>query len=139
MNIAPRCVGACKDNTQCGRRVVDGSQPPLCHLHRANPNLSPIIPPSDDVDEMKTLKRLANDRNPQIRLRAVDLLISLRKKDEKECEQCARRREESAIAADAWRRATDEQMQELGAMFKRLKELKALAATQPIQPGANYV
>ena len=142
MALLPRCIGRCRDGSQCSRRVMDAENPqaPLCHLHRANPNLSPIIPPADaDVDAIKLLKQLTRSTDPRVKLRAVDLLISLQEKDEKDCERCARLRDESAVSHDAWRRLTDEQMQELGAMFKRFKELKALALTQPIHPGAHYV
>jgi hypothetical protein len=118
--------------------VNDGSNPPLCHLHNGAPLPSPILPPADEVDEMKTLKRLAHDRDPQIRLRAVDLLIKIREKADKkddQCPQCAARRRD----AEVYRRFTDEQRDEAYAVLQRWRAIKAAAATQPIQPGADYV
>jgi hypothetical protein len=59
--------------------VTDSSQPPICHIH-ARPHASPIIPPPDQIDEMKILQKLARDSDPRVRLRAVDLLIDLKAK-----------------------------------------------------------
>jgi hypothetical protein len=78
--VHPRCSGACNDRTICGRRVIDGSQPPLCHLHQAKArgeSLSPIIPPLDDVNPLRRLKRLARSSNEQVALRAAELLLKL--------------------------------------------------------------
>ena len=56
--------------------MTDGSNPLICHIH-AGRNASPII--SDEIDEIKILKKLARDSNPQIRLRAVDLLLEAKR------------------------------------------------------------
>ena len=141
MNILPRCVGACRDNTQCSRRVKDGSNPPLCHLHRANPALSPIIPQADDLDELKLLRRLAHDRDSRVRLRAVDLLIKIRDRAERDndCPRCAARQADARQRADVFRRLTDAQKEEGHALLKRWQDIKAAAATQPIQGDSDYV
>lgn len=140
MNLAPRCVGVCKDNTQCGRRVIDGSQPPLCHLHRANPNLSPIIPPPDaDVDEIKLLRQLTRSTDPRVKLRAVDLLITLRRKDEKGCERCAERAEKDRARADCVARMTDAQIAVVRALTKQAFVIFDIATTQPYVDGAEHV
>ena len=145
MSTPPRCVGTCKDGSQCGRRVIDGSHPPLCHLHRAKPNLSPIIPPPDaEVDEIKLLKQLTRSTDPRVKLRAVDLLITLRRKDEKGCERCAEAAEKDRVRADIVSRMTDAQIAEVCALKKQFFAIFEAAKTQPVDasertPGANYV
>jgi hypothetical protein len=82
--LLPRCSGVTTDNTQCGRRVADGSNPPLCHIHAAisrGQAVSPLTDTGDEIDEVKILKRLARDSNPQVRLRAVDLLLEVKRKN----------------------------------------------------------
>jgi hypothetical protein len=76
-----RCMANAKDGTRCGRWVTDGSNPALCHKHRSNAPTVGVIPPDDEIDEVKILKKLARDANPQVRLRAVDLLLSLKSKE----------------------------------------------------------
>ena len=111
---------------------AENPQAPLCHLHRVNPNLSPIIPPVEDVDAIKLLGQLTKSTDPRVKLRAVDLLISLRKKDEKECERCAARAAEQRISEDVTARMTDAQIAEMHEMGKRFRAIKELALTQPI-------
>ena len=108
---APRCVSVCRDGTQCGRRVTDGSNPPVCHIH-AGRSKSPII--SDEVDEVKILKRLARDANPQVRLRAVDLLLSLKEKDRDK--PTAQRQPPFYVDA-----LTDDERTRLGALMQQYK------------------
>ena len=130
----PRCIGTCRDGSRCSRRVKDAENPqaPLCHLHRANPNLSPIIPPVDaDVDAIKLLNQLTRSTDPRVKMRAVDLLIQLRKKEEKECERCAERAASARASEDAVARMTDAQIAEIHAMSKRFHAIKDLALTQP--------
>lgn len=76
-----RCMANAKDGTRCGRWVTDGSNPSLCHKHKPNAPAVGIIPPDEAIDEVKILRKLARDANPQVRLRAVDLLLSLKSKD----------------------------------------------------------
>jgi hypothetical protein len=140
MALLPRCIGRCRDGSQCSRRVVNAANPqaPLCHLHDGRDPVSPIIPPPDEVDEMKILKRLARSSDQRISLRAVDLLLTLQQKEDKkddQCPRCATRRE----SADVYRRFTDEQMEESRALFQRWHAIKTAALTQPIHPGADYV
>lgn len=70
-----------KSGSRCGRWVTDGSLPALCHKHKPNAPAVGIIPPEEAIDEVKILRKLARDANPQVRLRAVDLLLSLKSKD----------------------------------------------------------
>jgi hypothetical protein len=75
-----RCMATTKDGSRCGRYVTDGSIPAICHKHRPDAPAVGVIPPDDQIDEVKILKKLARDANPQVRLRAVDLLLSLKAK-----------------------------------------------------------
>jgi hypothetical protein len=91
------------------------------------------------VDEMKILKRLARDANPQVRLRAVDLLISLRKDEKRACERCAADAEKSRDLDDELSRTTKEQREQLYSLLAQVKTLRAVARTQPVIQGATDV
>src|SRR5688500_4190035 len=78
--VLPRCTSVTvKDGSQCGRRVADGSNPPVCSVHQGK-TTSPLIPPANEIDEIKILMKLARDSVPRVRLRAVDLLLDLKAK-----------------------------------------------------------
>lgn len=82
MKRTPNCTHACRDGQPCGRKVTDGSQPPVCHIHRAKAegrSNSPLSPTPDDVDPIRILKRLARSSNESTSLKAVDLLLDLEK------------------------------------------------------------
>jgi hypothetical protein len=51
----------------------------ICAVHTGVAR-SPVIPPDGEIDEIAILKKLAKDSNPTVRLRAVDLLLSLKSK-----------------------------------------------------------
>lgn len=123
--LLPRCVGMTRDGSQCGRRVPDGSNPPQCHLHRPNPNLSPIIPdPGESVDALKILRRLAKDKDARVRLRAVDLLLSLKDHENKAadaCARCARMKDDNGFKIEALSVEERRRMIVLVAEIKRIK------------------
>jgi hypothetical protein len=73
-----RCSCVNTDGTQCGRTVTDGSQPPICHIHRAaaagNPhNNASGMNHAVDRSPEEILRRLLRDSDPNVRLRALDL------------------------------------------------------------------
>ena len=70
-----RCIAKCRDGSPCGRMAPADTQ--ICSVHSETLK-SPIIP--SEVDELVILKKLARSSNEQIKLRAVDLLLSLRAK-----------------------------------------------------------
>jgi hypothetical protein len=81
--LLPRCSGVTSDGTQCGRRVADGSNPPLCHIHAAiarGQSHSPLMDSGDEIDEVKILKRLARSKDDRVKLRAVDLLLEVKRR-----------------------------------------------------------
>lgn len=75
-----RCIATTRDGSRCGRMAPADTQ--ICSAHSRQP--SGCIPPSDQIDEIAILKKLARDSNPQVRLRAVDLLLSLKDKGQDE-------------------------------------------------------
>ena len=96
--------------------MTDGSNPAICHIH-AGRNASPIIP--DEIDEIKILKKLARDSNPQIRLRAVDLLLDLKAKRAESPHHA--REQESELFLDV---LTDEEIARLDAILEMLRDFK---------------
>jgi hypothetical protein len=118
-NRLPRCTWTNRDGTQCSRRVRDASSPAQCHIHLGKLN-SPVIP--TEVDEIGILKRLARDPNPQIKLRAVDLLLSL--KTPKGCPTCAAAATTELRVKNLMDYATPEQRVALAETCQRLVTLK---------------
>lgn len=90
--LYPRCVATAADGKQCGHRSKDGSNPPICHVHKAlaagTSGLSHFEP---TLSEIELLQRLTRDKNPQVRLRAIDLLLEEKRRGES-CPTCASRR-----------------------------------------------
>jgi hypothetical protein len=72
-----RCIKTTRDGSRCGRMAPADTQ--ICAVHTGVAR-SPVIPPDGEIDEIAILKKLAKDTNPQVRLRAVDLLLSLKSK-----------------------------------------------------------
>ena len=72
-NMVPRCVSTCRDGSQCGRRVTDGSTPPVCHIH-AKRSTSPLTQPVERTP-LEIIQKLMSDRDPAIRLRAANTYL----------------------------------------------------------------
>lgn len=88
MKSLPRCVCNTRDGTQCGRRVSDGSNPPICHLHRAQQegkSVSPLTAPSV-FDPEATLRKIAANAKHSHQVQALRLLL-----DRQGCPACAAR------------------------------------------------
>ncbi len=129
----PRCSMLCKDGTQCGRRVSDGSNPPVCHVHQqvaAGQPVGALTEPAE-IDEMRILKRLANDKNPQVRLRAVDQLLSWQSK-QLTCPACAARSEHDEELAERLAAASDEDKERASALLR--EGLVLLSLREPEMP-----
>jgi hypothetical protein len=69
-----RCACVAADGQQCGRTVTDGSQPPICHIHRnkANGTLAGIAQPKTRTPK-EIIEKLLTDSDPSVRLRAVEM------------------------------------------------------------------
>lgn len=96
--------------------MTDGSNPPVCHIHGRGTS-SPLIPPPDEIDEIKILKKLARDSNPQVRLRAVDLLLDLKAKSADKPNES----DEASLFLDA---LTEDEMARLDALLDLIADLK---------------
>jgi hypothetical protein len=123
----PRCVMRAKDGSQCARRVSDGSYPPTCHIHAAKQrgtSISPLTQPVE-LDEMEILRKLARSGSEQVQLRAVDLLLSLRKEGTDAPKQ--------NVEDLTWlERATDAQRERLRDLVAEIATIKAQCVRQPL-------
>lgn len=128
----PRCAAMTRDGSQCGRRVADGSNPPICHVHAGPAQGGAAASAAVPFDGEKLLRKLAHSSNEGVALRATDLLMQL--KGASGCATCAARADESARADFIIARATQKQKEELRHHLVRAKELKAIIAKQPVQP-----
>jgi hypothetical protein len=111
----PRCVSLCRNGTQCGRRVSDGSNPPVCHVHSNQQALT--VPAPFDANQ-KLLKIAANDKHPH-QLQAIRLL---RERDE--CETCKARNDSEDESGALVRAANPDQRARLSALLAAMREWK---------------
>jgi hypothetical protein len=130
----PRCTCVTKDGSTCGRRVSDGSNPPVCHIHRAHQQgrtVSPLTEPID-IDEEKILRRLMRDADPSIRLRAVTAWIEFKGKVEKECPRCEARRDDERLNSVLIAALVDEERTALTDALTSIRRIKeAVYAREP--------
>jgi len=77
----PKCSCVCRDGSPCLRGVTDGSNPPVCHVHRTQqagqPQPGYSAPPANPED---VLQKLLSDQNPRIRLRAAESWLAQKEK-----------------------------------------------------------
>ena len=127
----PRCVCITKDGTQRGRRVSDGSNPPVCHVHRAQQagtSVSPLTEPLAFSPE-ETLRRIAADSKHAHQVQALRMLL-----DRQGCSTCAARAatEDPDGRIDVWGDVTDHEGERLRALIAelqpRLLEFKQIRA-----------
>lgn len=126
--IFPRCSCTTKDGTQCGRRVKDGSQPPVCSVHRdqqkrqgqagAN-HFAPV-----ERTPLEIIKKLMRDSDPAIRLRAVEMF---QKYEERLADK------PSLKTDDLLHRATPDQLSALRVLLDQLTAWKSTVAQQPLR------
>jgi hypothetical protein len=101
--------------------VSDGSNPAICHVHRAQQAGKPVgalteVAPFDA--ERKLLKIAANDRHPQ-QLQALKLL-----RERNNCEVCAARANEGDTVSTLLRYANDEQRAALSLVWINYSAVK---------------
>lgn len=120
------CSVRCADGSPCGRRVTDGSQPPICHIHRAKANgvfanggqLTSNLPPPDP---MVVLQKDMRASEPSVRVRAATEFLA---------EERRRRAERQEVDADdkAWAAfklaVNAEEVREMNELMDRMKLLK---------------
>lgn len=129
MKLLPRCVGTTRDNTQCGRRVSDGSNPPLCHIHLAISRGQAVNPQTDPVfDPMKDLHQLTRSSDDRVKLRAIDLILELKRKDEEK--QARRVSAGGPSAKDVLDAMTDDEREEIRLLSARFREIQRAVFTR---------
>lgn len=117
----PRCVFTNRDGTQCARRVKDGSNPAICHLHSGGQQV--------DVDDYDLAQRLARNKDPRVQLRALDLLRDIRRERLEQAKEAAER-ESSVANSRLLPLATPEERATLVDLVGRIKALKATILTR---------
>jgi hypothetical protein len=117
---------ATKDGSQCGRRVADGSSPPICSVHQqqakgnAGSLTQPVAANPEDI-----YQRLMRDSDPAIRLRAVDAWMAYQDKQKSGCDTCRARAEANKINDQFVAALTDDERDEMGyamAPYRQFKE-----------------
>lgn len=118
----PICVCVTRDGSRCGRRVSDGSNPPVCHVHRAQQEgkrVGALTEPSP-FDPETTLRRIAADRKHPNQVQAIRLLL-----DREKCRACAARAEGEVDFQKFWRNVTDDEKARLKVISAEIKQIKA--------------
>jgi hypothetical protein len=129
---AQRCNAIAKiDGQRCGKMAAPGEL--LCHIHLGK-GRSPIIPPDDEIDEIKILKRLARSRDDTTARHAAMALLEIKQKQQKGCAVCAAHAEHSRKQDDALKRMTESQREDFALTVKRFFALIEEALDQPVQP-----
>jgi hypothetical protein len=77
MRNLPRCSCVTRNGSPCGRRVSDGSNPPVCHVHRLQQQGKGTSALTQPVERspLEIIQRLMRDRDPSIRLRAANAYL----------------------------------------------------------------
>jgi hypothetical protein len=121
MKLTPTCSCSTRDGSRCGRKVTDGSQPPVCHIHKAQAagsSVSPLTSPAP-FDALEKITKLAAKEGPS-QLGALKLLMEL--DSERSCPRCAAR---DADASNLnLELCTPEEHDELKSLAQRMIALK---------------
>ena len=125
MKRYPNCSCACAEGSPCGRRVTDGSQPPVCHIHRAQLNNGSVgVPfqpkPVVKLTPLEVVTKLMDDPDSSVRLRACDLLM----KFDATCTVCVARARKQADIDALVDRASDEDRDALRDLMRQVAAVK---------------
>jgi hypothetical protein len=131
----PRCSCVCADGSQCGRTVVDGSQPPICHIHRSvaagNPHNGGTTNPRKARTPEEVIELLMHSKDESIRLRAADAYLK-RQEAQRDCLACKSRQEGERDNTSAIQRLTYAQRSEVKELIALVGQIVDLAKTQPM-------
>lgn len=132
--VLPRCTMRTRNGTACGRRVSDGSIPPICHIHRGT-NGGIAVAASEPDDLLGQARRMLKDKDATVRLRAIDLCLKLQERAEKRCGICADRAEQDReLAALIDRLSDDERARALSLILELKKCLGTYQAPNVAEP-----
>jgi hypothetical protein len=126
----PRCSCVTKDGTQCGRRVADGSQPPVCSAHARH--TSPLTQRVERTPE-EILRKLMSDRDPSIRLRAVTEWIDYQRKQTIGCPRCEQRNEAERLTTAFIAAWTDDEREAVAELLRQVRAVKETIYTREPQ------
>jgi hypothetical protein len=90
-----RCMANAKDGSRCGRTARPGTM--LCSKHDGTPNAGVTAPTTEPLTPLEIIQKLMRDRDPSIRLRAVNAYLDQQAKQEKGCPQCEARAEDDRL------------------------------------------
>jgi hypothetical protein len=130
-----RCSCVCADGSPCGRRVTDGSQPPICHVHRAvaagTPHNGGTVNKRRSMTPEQVLEDLLRSKDDSVRLRAADVFLK-RQEREMACPRCAAAAERDEHNRSAIHRLTYEQRGQLRELIQTVRSILESARTQPL-------
>lgn len=110
--IGQRCTAKTqKKGDQCGRWCAPGEV--VCAKHRPDAPLAGAAALSASDDPLVILKRLTKDRDPRIRLRAVNVYLARLERKEKGCAKCKANAERDELLAEMLKEATDDERRAL--------------------------
>ena len=123
------CVARCADGSPCGRRVTDGSNPPLCHIHKAGAIGAPFKVKRKSPEQV--LDDLMHSRDESIRLRAADAFLK-RQERETLCPRCAANRADERERMSAIHRLTHEQRCQVEDLIRMVRAILDMARLQAL-------
>jgi hypothetical protein len=126
----PRCTATTKSGLTCSRRVTDGLQPAICHVHRAAMNGGVGLTRPVPFDPLTKLTRIAaQDAHPK-QLEAIKQLLEHR------CPRCAAERQKRDDWPSIFARLTSDERRTIHETIRAAQatvdQLFALARRRPI-------
>jgi hypothetical protein len=122
--IPQACIALAADGSRCGRYPKPGER--LCSKHQPNAQPVGVIAQQDTDDLAVLLQRLTKDRDPQIRLRAIDLLLKHEERRSAKCPECERRAERDRLNVEFTRVLTDDERQQLVTVLAAYRDLQVV-------------
>jgi hypothetical protein len=112
-----RCSCVCSDGSPCGRRVTDGSNPPICHIHKGHAGFQRKSQTPEQV-----LDDLMRSKDEAIRLRAADAFLK-RQERQTACPRCQAERERDQDREAAVARLTADQRHQIHELIQRVRDI----------------
>ncbi len=118
-----RCTAICADGQRCGRWCKAGQL--TCSAHDPSRKAHGVIAAQaeEDADPETLYRRLMRDREPQIRLRALNAYLDWLQKNERRCKACAARTAEDQLRDEFVVALTDA---ETAALYSALAEVRRI-------------
>jgi len=121
--------------------VVDGSQPPVCHIHKAvaagDPHNGGAVNARKARTPEEVIELLMSSKDESIRLRAADAYLK-RQEAQRDCVACKSRAEREASNASAIQRLTYEQRCQVRELTQTVRDILDSARAQPLMWDPEY-